>query len=531
MGVRSEAARDGSPVARRLIANMSRYVPGARFLGSAFWVAWILLIYSTELFSDTYDVHTYNALCYFVSTFSIAATYIALASIGPRGFRFVGSRRAALATGALAAAGTVLIVAGAHRDMPGSLVCCVAGNLMTGFGTGCLSMRCAGLYGELSARRSFVMTFCMMAVGMLVYAAALTFVRPALVATTALLPLAAAFMTLVDDAPDSSARSEGTRALGPAFWRFAAIVFLLSFAFTISRGLYPNALPLGQFNESRGFVALAILVVCAVMVVVSSALPDRYGFGKVTYWVVAASAVVLFFVPLTGVYSASVGVALSTAFILLGAVAWALLGGIASITGLSALRVFGFGFAGYLLGSMLGWPLGQLLDNLDVLKGQHWVEVVFAAAVLVLLFVLLRKDAMDRLLSPREDGQAGPAGAGEDGGVDAAGEGAGVPEGPAGAGDAPNEGAAAGADDDMRKLRWRVVVEQMAQEHGLTMREAEVLLLMSKGRNARGIADELDISYNTARTHVRNIYTKLDVHSQNALVNTVESRRASWRDE
>ena len=46
---------------------------------------------------------------------------------------------------------------------------------------------------------------------------------------------------------------------------------------------------------------------------------------------------------------------------------------------------------------------------------------------------------------------------------------------------------------------------------GLTQRELDVLRLIVAGRSNQAIADELFISRETARTHVANIFRKLDV--------------------
>ncbi len=51
---------------------------------------------------------------------------------------------------------------------------------------------------------------------------------------------------------------------------------------------------------------------------------------------------------------------------------------------------------------------------------------------------------------------------------------------------------------------------------GLTNRELEVLRLVALGKSDREIGDELFISHGTARTHVRNILVKLEVHSRTA---------------
>jgi PAS domain S-box-containing protein len=48
----------------------------------------------------------------------------------------------------------------------------------------------------------------------------------------------------------------------------------------------------------------------------------------------------------------------------------------------------------------------------------------------------------------------------------------------------------------------------------LTVRQREVLRLLARGQGAQGIAENLSISVNTARNHIRNIETRLGVHSQ-----------------
>jgi DNA-binding NarL/FixJ family response regulator len=55
-------------------------------------------------------------------------------------------------------------------------------------------------------------------------------------------------------------------------------------------------------------------------------------------------------------------------------------------------------------------------------------------------------------------------------------------------------------------------------EYGLTGREKEILHLMVDGLTAKGIADRLFLSFRTVDTHVKNIYTKLHVHSRSGAV-------------
>jgi DNA-binding NarL/FixJ family response regulator len=52
----------------------------------------------------------------------------------------------------------------------------------------------------------------------------------------------------------------------------------------------------------------------------------------------------------------------------------------------------------------------------------------------------------------------------------------------------------------------------------LTVKEKEVLTSLSKGNSYKMIAAEVQISIDTVRTHIRNIYEKLHVHSQTEAV-------------
>lgn len=67
----------------------------------------------------------------------------------------------------------------------------------------------------------------------------------------------------------------------------------------------------------------------------------------------------------------------------------------------------------------------------------------------------------------------------------------------------------------------RMVVEsfQKKSHNDLTQRENEVLDLLSKGKSYASIADELCLSVNTIKTHVKNIYEKLQVSSKEELIN------------
>ena len=62
----------------------------------------------------------------------------------------------------------------------------------------------------------------------------------------------------------------------------------------------------------------------------------------------------------------------------------------------------------------------------------------------------------------------------------------------------------------------------IAVEYDLTRREEEILQLLVRGRTAARIAETLCITTATTRTHLRNIYAKLGVHSQQDILDMYE---------
>jgi len=63
-----------------------------------------------------------------------------------------------------------------------------------------------------------------------------------------------------------------------------------------------------------------------------------------------------------------------------------------------------------------------------------------------------------------------------------------------------------------------ILVTPGNEDYNLTEREKEILRLMAESSNFRIIAEQLFISYETVRTHVRNIYKKLHVTNRSEAV-------------
>jgi DNA-binding CsgD family transcriptional regulator len=99
----------------------------------------------------------------------------------------------------------------------------------------------------------------------------------------------------------------------------------------------------------------------------------------------------------------------------------------------------------------------------------------------------------------------------------------------AGAGNNTNASGAMGAPADSGNApvkhiaKFREKCQIIGNTYMLSLREQEVLFYLAKGYNAALIQEKLYISEGTTKTHMRHIYRKLNVHTQQDLIRIVES--------
>ena len=65
--------------------------------------------------------------------------------------------------------------------------------------------------------------------------------------------------------------------------------------------------------------------------------------------------------------------------------------------------------------------------------------------------------------------------------------------------------------------------ELLRQHYRLSARETEVMELIARGNTVARIAEDLVVSENTIRTHSKRIYTKLDIHKKQELLDLIDS--------
>lgn len=63
----------------------------------------------------------------------------------------------------------------------------------------------------------------------------------------------------------------------------------------------------------------------------------------------------------------------------------------------------------------------------------------------------------------------------------------------------------------------------LAERAALTPRETDVLGCLAQGRNTQYMAEHLCVSENTVKSHVRNVYQKLGVHSKQDIIDIINA--------
>lgn len=87
----------------------------------------------------------------------------------------------------------------------------------------------------------------------------------------------------------------------------------------------------------------------------------------------------------------------------------------------------------------------------------------------------------------------------------------------------PRAAAQPEAEREAKAGRFKLKCEAVADTFMLSRRETEVLFYLARGFKSTYIQEKLFISEGTAKTHIRHIYRKVDVHNQSDLMKLVNS--------
>lgn len=492
--------------------------PNLRFLGMGVWWAWIWLCYnSTEIMRmfPTDAQTSYVLQMYLFSTLGIAASMFAAAAAWKRATELVGRRLFVIGFGVLGGLSTMLL---GWSVVMGTGVFFVLAAILTGVGTSVLCLKVGRIYGSTSLGDSLTAGAIALLLASLLYFVGIGIPVEWRLLYIAALPIASGlllamgtpdpFPSTLSGAGERRDRRSPERRL---YRKLVAASALVAVTAGVGKGISSTLVGNETFAR-EGSIIVFFIGVIAVLIAFAVNRGDAVHGACRGYSALMVLGITMMLATCFGFDIAYLSIGKESLWLVFSC----FMAYLAFRFDLSPVRVFGVGQGAYFLASTLGWAVGSLIapyyGDAMVRVG---VGVVLALLVVLVLVYVFPENDIKRVMT--------------------------VPTGMASAG---WFAVSTSGDRTMAEVSWEFDGHQsISREHpgqwrrsaeagetassvtratderyGLSARELEILDLFAQGRSANWIADNLSISKNTVRSHLRAIYTKLDVHTRQELL-------------
>lgn len=498
--------------------------PGLRYLGLGLYLAWILLLSDTCSWISDIDaegaVVSDGALLIKLSANMNFATAITLliAFFGRKHVeRFIRSRAATPIIGLIGILGAFCIISSGPYFPLGPFTLNVVGlfpngAVICGITSAMLILKCSLPYSKTDPYR--VLVYCLLSevLVVIVYSVVMceSFYQPYAggpplsgIIALAVLPALASFLSSLGSAQDDSSQEENatqrpSREALRSIGLFIVMLGGLSTAVAISLGYCANNLEISTIQTGmRVCVALRLVTMLILLVLVAWKLRS---VPLASICVIAASliAAVLALFPVLEIDSVVIFIIVNTISSFFDLTVWCLISFIAGKQRLPHLSIFSLGYGAITLGLGLGWRAA--IDVMPIMSQSGTdIAIYVTLAILVLIFVMLTfSGSRFNLIFPQNAGKEFSLKSEE--GLKSVIE---IVE--------PTRG----------NRPWKRACKIVTSRADLSPRECDVFTLLSTGYTAEAIAELLSISPNTVRTHIHNIYAKLEIHSRQELIDMV----------
>lgn len=468
-------------------------LPSLPYLGFAFWFAWNLVAFSGSIWLRQDDSSSYIMYLFTAHLLASVCTLLAVNAIMPRRSSLVLSTRFLGLGAGLGSVGTGLMILEGGGE-GGSIALFVVGCALAGAGTSFMLVRSGMVLGLVSPRRSFKN----ISLGALFAIAVYFFIEgySSLVGSVlfvALPPLSALCLAIRIDLPAERAIMCAQSALPRRFGSLLLAIFVYSLSQAVTKGYLLANLPAAQWVLCMRYVMLALVALMIVFIVINLLMAANTSFGRIFYPLAIAFVLPQLAIPFLSEYALVAAVGIDFAGYGFDLFVWAMAAYLAFQMKSNSVKVFCFCTASLSAGLALGNGVALVLSVLQPTTMQFYtLNCLLAVASLVVTVFVFPDSRLHDLLKPVDDDLC---------------------------------------DDAQRLVRhqreekrraFKEACQSVAHDGLLSKRETEVLLMLAKGNTAQQIADDLYISVHTARAHIRNIHSKLEVASRKEIMEKIE---------
>ncbi|MCD8200327.1 MAG: helix-turn-helix transcriptional regulator [Coriobacteriaceae bacterium] len=488
---------------------------GLRFLGLSAWWAWIWLCYNsveiTRFFpsgEQTGDIY----LIYLVSTLAIALAMFIAAGAWRSFTKFVDRRGVVIAFGILAALSTVLL--GFSKLIDGE-ACFIIAAICTGLTTSFLCLKVGRVFSSVSLAESLTASGISLLFSALLYFVCIGIPEEIRLYCIAALPLISALLlTMKSHDPfeviplEHTEDKEQSARIRHMYIRLVVASALVAITAGIGKGVESQLLDFEEFQLQGSIITLGILVIAIFIIVAVNHRNIARGAGLV-YQALMILGIAMMIATCFGFNIGYLNIGKESLWIVLSC----FMAYFAFRFDFPPIRIFAVGQGVYFLASTLGWFIGALIapyyGETMVVVG---VAVIMAFLVVLVLVYVFPASVIEEATTWTDTGLEQMRR------LNQTSEGEGT-EGSGQASEAAEELPGGVEASGVAETSMGFSLERARDPHyGLSARELEILFLFAQGRSASWIGDNLYISTNTVRSHLRAIYTKLDVHTRQDLL-------------
>ena len=469
---------------------------------------------------------------YLASTTALGLTLVLAAAFPTVSARFAQNKPFLLAMGLLAGTATVFVKIMAPNGAFDSvfLLFCV----LTGLGTAWVCLRMGMEYASVGSRRATMNAAAAFVAASLMYFLVRGLPEHLGLGVMALLPLGATLCTLTPagDAPMEEPVESHDHLLPRGFFlRLMFAIAVFSVVVGVTRGFSVLTQATNVLDDRGCMVVFGMALVAMLLYVLVGTLGNDFDVSRLYYPVIILALVGILVMPLVDGAGQAGGVFVGIAYACFVMIMWCLFAHVAYVTGAPAVRVFGLGRGTSALGTTAGWLLGSQLAGHEMLDATSMfvVSCVMVLALLVVSMLVFNDRAVGMVLRMvgKRAAQDARFGRGFVGVTDTLNVAMHGDNGAPRSAFVPFEqdGDDAQASESDRAGTWTRSCLDIAARFGLSQRETDVLFLLAKGRTIAFIADDLGVSFNTAKSHIRHVYVKIGVHTKSELLDLVEQGR------